>query len=107
MNLFKRFGSFASNSWKEFSDYYEQPLEAADVTDGKGPKDSSFELRKRPEEDVVAKKAAHGFFRKRFSKLQLVDDPRSPTIDFERTPLQLSVEPDTSGNQIAQQLNFS
>ena len=98
MNIFKKFGSFASNSWKDFSEYYDQHQLEVDKSNGKLAKESSFELRKRNEGEVVAKKAAHGFFRKHFSKkkLQNLQDPRSPTTEFDRTPIQ-TFEPNDSG----------
>lgn len=99
MNIFKKIGSFATSSWKDFSEYQQALNETTDVTvtdsvsntGDKLSKEGSFELRKRDEKDVLAKKAVQGFFRKRFSKKKLqmiLDDPRSPTTDFARTPIQ-------------------
>lgn len=111
MNIFKKIGSFASTSWKDFSELYgdQQMLEVSlkkeeggDENDQtvitssseSGGDGSSFELRKRPEMEIAAKKNGQGFFRRHFSKrklkqqIQLVDDPRSPTTAFARTPIQ-------------------
>lgn len=117
MNIFKKIGSFASTSWKDFSELYgdQQALEVSlnavpqecgdesnetalttSSTASEGAGDgSSFELRKRPETEIAAKKNGQGFFRRHFSKrklkqkqIHLLDDPRSPTSAFARTPIQ-------------------
>ena len=94
MNIFKKIGSFSSNFWKDVSEVYpqQQSCEEPEISDNNKSVSNSFELKKKVDIDVEKKKAVHGFFRKRFSKKKLLVDPRSPTTEFQRTPIQLDKE---------------
>ncbi|KAJ6219736.1 hypothetical protein RDWZM_005548 [Blomia tropicalis] len=90
MNIIKKISSFASNSWKEFSDLNDLQTESSTATSNETKLpvgDSSFEVIRRSEQEICQKKVSNGFFRKRFSKKKLLIDPRSPTIEFQRTPI--------------------
>lgn len=105
MNIIKKFTSFASSSWNEFSDFQESNNPQRElVIDGDhlGESELAVDLVDDDKFNVQRRKSFKGFFNKRFSKKKLthvLDDPRSPTVAFKRTPL---VSADVSFDHAAQ-----
>ena len=109
MNFIKRVGSFAFSSWRDFSDYHHDQktldLDCSEDTQSDKTNISDIKIEKEGDDhvdDIIRRKPLHGFFKKRFSKKKLVvlDDPRSPTKEFERTLIQVESDSPNNGKSI-------
>lgn len=92
MNFFKRFTSFATNSWREFNEVYETNVSM----NGHDQSKDSFENDDKKIEDnfVIQRKSFASLLLKKRDKKKktvCVVDPRSPTQDFLRTPITAEV----------------
>lgn len=93
MSIFKRIGSFASNSWREFCEYHETKEEHGKIAcpaeeNNNNSKTNLVEKRSAGnEENVIRRRSFQGLFHKRTSKKKLLEDPRSPSVAILRTPM--------------------
>lgn len=92
MNIFKRIGSFASNSWREFCEYQDTKEEhgkiSALIQDNDCSKTNLVEKKATVnEENVIRRRSFQGLFHKRASRKKLLEDPRSPSTAIIRTPM--------------------
>lgn len=88
MNILKRIGSFASNSWREFCEYQEgkeENVQECQASSGDTSKTNLVVKSSGDEENVVRRRP--GLFHKRNSKKKLLEDPRSPSYEIKRTPM--------------------
>lgn len=88
MNFFRRISSFANNSWRDFVDSQESEDIDSDVKTSENLEneiENNFIKQRKSLSGFLLRKRTKGLTKKSITKP--IDDPRSPTNDFARTPI--------------------